>query len=379
MWIVPSLVYWSSLGVVVYTYAGYPALIYALSRLRPRSVRRAPIEPEVSIILSAYNEEANIARKLDNLLALDYPAAKRQIIVVSDGSTDHTDEIVSGYDGVELVRAPHGGKPTALNRGVKQARGEIVVFCDARQRIALDALREMVACFADDEVGAVVGDTLLEARSGPGFYWAYERMIRIAEGRVASAVGGSGALMGVRRALYVELPPDVLLDDVFTPMQVVLQGYRVVYQPEVKLFDSEASVSGEFARKARTLAGNYQILRYIPQILDPTKNMVFMQYMSHKVGRLICPFALLGLLCSNVALVATGAPPWPWYVATLGAQLAGYGLALRGALAGERAGALARVSHTFVVLNAAAVEGLRRFLRGDLSWTTADRAVSATR
>lgn len=373
MWIVPSIVYWSSLGIVGYTYAGYPLLIQALARLRPRPVRSAAGEPSISVVLAAYNEEANIGRKLENLLSLDYPRDKLQIIVVSDGSTDRTDEIVGTFAerGVELLRVPHGGKPAALNRGVEAAHGEVVLFCDARQRIANDALRAMAPLFGDPQVGAVVGDTLLEATRGPGFYWAYERRIRLAEGAVDSVVGGSGAMMGVRRHLYTPLPKDVLLDDVFTPMQIVLQGYRVLYHPDVQVFDQEASVSGEFSRKARTLAGNYQLMRYIPDVLRPAKNRVFIQYLSHKVLRLACPFALLGLLASNTWLVATGAPGWPWYTLTLGGQLAAYGLALKGALAGDRAGRLSRVAHTFVVLNAAAVEGLRRYLRGDLSWTTA--------
>jgi cellulose synthase/poly-beta-1,6-N-acetylglucosamine synthase-like glycosyltransferase len=379
MWLVPSVVYWSSLAVVGYTYVGYPLLIEALARLRSRPVRAGAAEPSVSVVLAAYNEEAHIARKLENLLSLDYPRDKLQIIVVSDGSTDRTDEIVAGFAprGVQLLRVPHGGKPAALNRGVDAAGGEIVLFCDARQRIAQDALRAMAPLFGDPQVGAVVGDTILEARSGPGFYWAYERRIRLAEGAVDSVVGGSGAMMGVRRHLYAPLPPDVLLDDVFTPMQIVLQGYRVLYHPDVRVYDQEASVSGEFSRKARTLAGNYQLLRYIPDILHPAKNRIFVQYMSHKVLRLVCPFALLGLLASNGWLVATGAPGWPWYALTLSGQLAAYGLALRGAVAGEGAGRMARVAHTFVVLNAAAVEGLRRYLRGDLSWTTARRAARA--
>ena len=373
-----SLAFWVLLGIVVYTYAGYPALIYLLSRVRPRGLQRAPLEPRVSIVLAAHNEEAHIGRKLENLLGLDYPREKLQIIVVSDGSTDRTDEIVArcGAKNVELVRVPHQGKPTALNAGVARASGEIVVFCDARQHIAQDALRAMVSYFADLKVGAVVGDTLLEAKAGPGFYWAYERIIRIAEGKVDSVVGGSGSLMGIRRHLLSPLPAEALLDDLVTPMRIVLQGYRVLYRPDVRVYDREASVSGEFARKARTLAGNYQALRYVPQMLNPMKNRIFFQYLSHKVLRLVCPFALLGLLAVNIALVARGGAGWTWYVATLAAQVAAYGLALRGALAGERAGRLARVSHTFVVLNAAAVEGLRRFLTGKLTWTTVRHGAS---
>jgi cellulose synthase/poly-beta-1,6-N-acetylglucosamine synthase-like glycosyltransferase len=372
MWFLPSALYWSSLSLIGYTYAGYPLLIYGLSRVRPRQPRQGAIEPTVSVVLAAHNEQAHLERKLENLLSLDYPAEKLQVIVASDGSTDATCEIARRYAerGVVLLDLPHGGKPRALNAGVEQARGELVLFTDARQRIEAHALRLTTGFFADPQVGAVVGELQLESRQGPGVYWAYEKLIRVAEGRFDSVVGGSGCYTAIRRHLYEPLPEDTLLDDVVTPMRIVLQGYRVLYRPEIRVFDEEASVQGEFARKARTLAGNFQLLRQMPELLDPRRNRLFLQFLSHKVLRLAGPLALAALLGSNLWLVVTGAPPWPLYAATLGGQLAGYGLALYGAVAGERAGRLARVSHTFVTLNAAAVEGLCRYLKGDLAWTT---------
>jgi cellulose synthase/poly-beta-1,6-N-acetylglucosamine synthase-like glycosyltransferase len=376
MWILPSALYWSSLSLIGYTYAGYPLLIYALSRIRPRESRRAAIEPTVSVVLAAHDEEENLERKLENLCSLDYPREKLETLVVSDGSSDRTVEIARGFAdrGVKVIELPAGGKPRALNAGVERARGEIVLFTDARQRIEENALRLTTAFFADPGVGGVVGELQLESKQGPGVYWAYEKLIRVAEGRFDSVVGGSGCYTAIRRHLYQPLPEDTLLDDVVTPMRIVLQGYRVLYRPEIRVFDREASVKGEFARKARTLAGNFQLLRQMPELLDPRRNRLFLQFLSHKVLRLAGPLALAALFGSNLWLVATAAPPWPFYVATLAGQLAGYGLALRGALEGEKAGRLARVSHTFVTLNAAAVEGLRRYLKGDLSWTTARRS-----
>jgi poly-beta-1,6-N-acetyl-D-glucosamine synthase len=378
MWAIPSALYWSSLGCLGYTYVGYPAMIYLLSRLRTRTVRRAPIEPTVSVVVAAFNEGASIARKLDNLLALDYPREKVQIIVVSDGSTDGTEAIVEGYRErqVELLKLPHAGKPTAINEGVEHARGEVVVFCDARQSFSADALRVMAEFFADAQVGAVVGELQLEATRGPGVYWAYEKLIREAEGRFDSVVGGSGCFLAIRRHLFVRIPADSLLDDMYTPLQIVLQGYRVLHRPEIKVYDQEASISGEFSRKARTLVGNFQLVQHLPQLLHPLKNRLFVQFVSHKLLRLACPYALATLLASNVVLVVTFAPPWPLYVMTLAGQVLGYGLALRGALEGEKAGRLARVSHTFVTLNLAAVEGLRRYLQGNLAWTTMKRGAS---
>ena len=377
MWLVASAVYWSSLAVIGYTYAGYPLLVYGLSRLRPRAARSADIEPTVSVVLAAHNESAHLRAKIAGLLALDYPADKLEIIVVSDGSTDDTDEIVGSFAdrGVILERIERpSGKPTALNRGVARATGELVLFCDARQRVSPGALRALVRLFADPDVGAVSGELHMPGERGPGVYWRYEAFIRAHESNVDSLVGATGALYAIRRKLYRMLPEDTLVDDMFTPLQIVLRGYRVVFEPGATLYDVEASPAGEFARKARTLAGNFQLLRHLPQVLHPLRNRVFFQLVSHKLMRLACPFALAGLFASNVVLVLTFAPGWPIYVLSLGGQMVAYALALRGAMAGERAGKLARVSHTFAVLNLAAVEGLRRFLVADLAWTGAGPA-----
>lgn len=376
MWLVSSAVYWSSLAVIGYTYAGYPLLVYALSRLRPRATRAAEIEPTVSVVLAAHDESAHLRAKIESLLALDYLADKLEIIVVSDGSTDATDEIVASYAdrGVILERIERpSGKPTALNRGVARARGELILFCDARQQVSRGALRALVRLFADPDVGAASGELHMPGARGPGVYWRYEAFIRARESKVDSLVGATGALYAIRRKLYRMLPEDSLVDDMFTPLQIALRGYRVVFEPGAALYDVEASPAGEFARKARTLAGNFQLLGHLPRVLHPLRNRLFFQFVSHKLMRLVCPFALAGLLASNVVLVLTFAPGWPLYVLTLAGQIGAYALALRGATAGERAGKLARVSHTFAVLNLAAVEGLRRFLVRDLAWTGAGR------
>jgi cellulose synthase/poly-beta-1,6-N-acetylglucosamine synthase-like glycosyltransferase len=372
MWLVPTALYWSSLGLVLYTYGGYPLLINVLARLRGRGVRTGSIEPTISVVLAAHNEGQRLAAKLDNLLALDYPQEKLQVVVVSDGSTDETDAVLARYrehDVVALRLESRMGKAEAINRGVQRASGEVVVFCDARQRVDPGALRAIVPLFADPQVGAVSGELTIADQRGPGVYWAYEKLIRAAEGRVDSVVGATGALFAIRRHLFKEIPRGTLLDDLFTPMQIVLQGYRVLFQPQARVYDEEATVGEEFSRKARTLAGNFQLLSIMPELLDPRRNRILLQFVSHKLLRLACPAALVTLLGANIALVMTGAPGWPLYVASLGGQLAGYGMAAYAALAGERAGRLPRISHTFVVLNAAAVEGLRRYLKGDFAWT----------
>ncbi len=380
MWTIPTLTYWGSLGLIAYTYGGYPALLLGLSKLKKIARQGAlrpvepPVEPTVSVVLAAHNEQGRIAAKLDNLLSLDYPKEKLEIVVVSDGSTDETDAIVESYAdrGVSLERneTPQG-KAVALNRGVARASGELLLFCDARQRIDPQALRRLVSWFADPNIGAVSGELQLDTGKGPGAYWAYERLIRNAESAIDSVVGATGALYALRRHLYRDLPADCLLDDVFTPMQIVLQGYRVTIDSEAKVYDDEASVKGEFSRKARTLAGNYQLLQQLPELLDPRKNRLFLQLVSHKLLRLACPFALVTLFSSNAYLVLTAAPGWPVYATTLAGQLVGYGLAAKALLLGdEKAGKLTKLSQTFVTLNAAAVEGLRRFVKGELSWTS---------
>jgi biofilm PGA synthesis N-glycosyltransferase PgaC len=374
MWLATSAVFYSSLAVVAWTYAGYPMLVYGLARLRPRIPRTAEIEPTLSVVLAVRDERAHLAAKLENLLALDYPAGRREIIVVSDGSTDGTEELVASFAdrGVILERTGRRvGKPAALNRGVARATGELVVFCDARQQIDARALRALARPFADPEVGAVSGELRLPSTKGPGMYWRYEAFIRAQESKVDSLVGATGALYAIRRRLFRPLPEDTLVDDMFTPLQIVLRGYRVLFEPDAVMHDVEVAPASEFKRKARTLAGNFQLLRHLPQLLDPRRNRLFIQFVSHKLMRLACPFALAALLASNAVLVVTFAPGWPLYVMTLGAQLAGYGLALRGAVAGERASKVARLAHTFVVLNVAALEGLRRFIANDMSWTAA--------
>lgn len=373
MWITPTVVYWSSLGFLSYVYVGYPLGINVLSRLRRRKIQAGDHEPTVSFVLTSYNEEARIGRKLDNFLAQDYPAEKMEVIVVSDASTDGTDEIVRSYAdrNVVLERMPtNSGKGLCVNRGMELAKNEIAVLCDTRQRIDPGALRSMMSHFADDEVGAVSGNLMLGKEKGPGLYWAYEKAIRMAESSFDSVVGVSGAFYAIRRPLFHPLPEGLLLDDVFVPLNVVLDGYRVVLDPEAKFYDEEAPLEGEFARKARTLAGNYQLLKVLPDAVNPMRNRIFLQFASHKLARLVCPAALATLLLSNGVLVLTGAPGWPFYAASLAGQLTGYGLAAKGALQKEKAGKLARFARTFFLLNAAAVEGFRRYLKGDFAWTT---------
>lgn len=369
---IATTVFWSALNTVAYTYVGYPLAVGALSKLRPKPIKKDAVCPTISVVMAACNEAKTIRRKIENLLSIDYPVDKRQIVIVSDASTDDTDEIARSFvnRGVVFDRLEkQSGKPTALNLGVSLATGEIVIFCDARQRIDEHAFRELVSPFADPTVGAVSGELFIDGDKGPGLYWKYEKVIRSAESRLDSVPGATGALYAIRRALYEPLPKDLLLDDVFTPMQIILKGYRVVFESNAKVFDVEADHASEWRRKARTLAGNFQLLHYLPEILNPRKNRIFWQFASHKLLRLACPWALGGLFLSNLSLAAGLSPIRILYLPSLAAQCAAYGLALNGALRKEKCGSLSRTAHTFVLLNAAAVEGLKRYLKKDYTWT----------
>ena len=316
-----------------------------------------------------YNEEKNLPGKLTNLAELDYPADLLDVIVVSDGSIDGTNRILDAWDGSgrRSVKLPiHCGKAAALNAGAAEAKGEIIVFTDARQTIASDALKIIVANFADPCVGCVSGELMLRespaARSteGVGLYWRVEKNIRYWEGRVGSTVGATGALYAVRNELLVPIPQDLILDDVYVPLQVVRQGQRVVFEPRALAWDDFVpSPKQEFRRKLRTLTGNYQLLQVAPWILT-TSNPLFLQFICHKVLRLLVPFALLSLLISTLWL-REGV-----YGFVLALQLFFYALAALGIFRLQLGilSRLSRISLAFAVLNMAAGLAFVYFVTG---------------
>ena len=333
-------VFWISALLVGYVYVGYPLLIALLARFR-RSPRKEYFRPRtwpfISIIVAARNEGARLPARVRNLLETFYPG-EREIIVVSDGSTDGTAEALAPFaDDLRLIELPAGGKAQALNTGTAAARGEVLVFADVRQRFAEDALRELIANFTDETVGAATGQLVLDCEAGEsestvgdgvGFYWKYEKWQRRNESRVRSTLGATGAIYALRRQLWRPLPPDTLLDDVLAPMRTVLAGYRIVFDERAIAFDRAApDASVESRRKTRTLAGNYQILAIEPRLLVPFVNPVWWQYVSHKFGRLLVPWALVGLFASSVALAGKNA----LFTSALVLQLTFYGLAAIGA------------------------------------------------
>lgn len=308
---------------IIYTYAGYPLLIFIWAVFFPKKTAKVhnTCEPAISIVIAAHNEEHNIKKRMANLMAQDYPHDKMEIILVSDGSTDNTCRViekiikennaVSGnrYD-IKLIRLNENmGKAVALNTGVESAEGEFVIFTDARQEFEYDALRELVANFNDPFVGCVSGELVFykdgenRVPTEMGFYWNLEKMIRKMESRTGSVPGATGAIYAIRRSLFVPIPKDTLLDDVFVPMMVVFKGYRTIFDPDAVAWDIPSKhVSQEKARKIRTLVGNYQLLELVPDLLIPNENPIFFRYFSHKICRLFVPFAFILFLLSSFML-----------------------------------------------------------------------------
>ncbi|HWC75841.1 MAG TPA: glycosyltransferase family 2 protein, partial [Blastocatellia bacterium] len=353
-----KFLFWVSIAVLLYTYIGYPLAIWILARVRRPAVRKAPITPRVSVVVACHKEAAAIKSRISNLLESDYPADLLEVIVVSDGSNDGTSDAAreSNSDRVRVLEyAVRQGKAVALNVGVEAASGETVVFADARQSFSPDAIRQMVSNFADPRVGAVSGAYSFGDAGGPiaqgaGFYWKYEERIRRSEASFDSMIGATGAIYAIRRSLWQPLPPQTILDDVYTPMQIALKGYRVVFEPGATAYDvAPPSTSREFARKVRTLTGNYQLCQLMPRLLLPTHRLFF-QFFSHKLTRLAAPFFLLALFASSLALAGEHLI----YQITLLAQAAFYASVIAGWVTRRRTRKLRlfNIAYVFSVMNA---------------------------
>jgi len=363
-------VFWGASGLIAYTYLGYAGWLWLRSRCRPHPVRLGSATPFVSIVMIVRNEAAVLPGKMRNLMGLNYPQNLSEIVVVSDGSTDSTNEILSRFAEDKRVRvilnSQLRGKAVGLNDAVQAARGEIVVFTDARQKIESDAVRLLVENFSDPYVGCASGELMLgephsgEAVKGIGLYWRIEKKIRELESASASMVGATGALYAVRSNLLVELPPETILDDVYIPLHVVRQGARVVFDDRARAWDlPDLGPAREFARKVRTLTGNYQLLQLAPWLLSSGNPLRF-EFVSHKLLRLVVPFALAAALVSSLQAGE------PIYRAAFVIQLAFYGLSML-AMVQLRKGVLARMADaafTFVILNTAALVAFANFVTG---------------
>ena len=364
-----AILFWVSLFLIGYAYAGYPLLLLVWPW--KKNTLRSPMEPRISVLIAARNEGRVIGEKISHLREVDYPASLRETIVVSDGSTDDTVEVLSAWQSDPDIRILHyvepRGKAYALNLGAAQATGEILVFNDARQRLAPDAIRQLLSNFADPSVGCASGElhfyTEGQSDRKATLYWKFERWLRAQESLVGSCIGATGAFYAIRRQCFRPMPEGLILDDVFTPLQIALQGYRVIHDPEAVLFDREAATEKqEFRRKVRTLSGNYQLLRKLPGLLS--FRFISFQFLSHKLLRLLVPLLLLACLLSSA--FAEGF----FYRLAFYAQVACYAAAIYGVLRGPRAPAWAALPASLVVLNSAALVAMLYFFRGkDANWS----------
>jgi glycosyltransferase involved in cell wall biosynthesis len=378
---VQTCAFWFAAFLMLYTYAGYPFWMYLRSRLEPRPLRQGPILPTVSIILAVHNGAALLRQKVAHLLSLDYPQDRMEIEIVSDGSTDGTDDILAEFQDprIKCFRcSEHSGKAAALNVGIENATGEILLFLDIRPWMERNALQLLISNFEDPRVGCVTGELVLHddghdagAQAVGGLYWRYEQWIRNCEAKVDSPLGVYGGFYAMRRKLASALPEGTILDDMLQPLGVIRQGYRSVVDLRARVYDIwPKNLRGEFHRKVRTLAGNFQLLQLAPWLLSRQNRLRF-ELISHKLMRLLVP-VLLAILLASSALLANHSL---LYMGVLASQMVFYILAALGSARNIPVlTRLAGPASAFCMLNAAVVVGFYKFVftRGPLwkIWTS---------
>ena len=300
--------FWASLALLAWTHVLYPAFAAALARVAPRRVRKADIEPTVAVIVTAYNEEPVIARRIENLLELDYPREKLQIVVTSDASSDRTEEIALQYPDVRVISNPRGGKVAAQDSAVRQTDSEIVAFSDANATWSPDALRTLVRAFADDDVAYICGQLRILDADGSnkeGVYWRYEMVQRGAESALGSVTGGNGSIYAVRRADYVEVDPR-FGHDLSLPYLMVQRGRRAVYEPDAHAWEKPTpSNETEYRRKVRMFEHCWLIVLR-GKMLRRLGPLYWLEIVSHRLLRYGSGILHLVLLATSLALVSRG-------------------------------------------------------------------------
>ncbi|HYK04532.1 MAG TPA: glycosyltransferase family 2 protein [Thermoanaerobaculia bacterium] len=383
--IVAAVVFWVCLAVCVYIYFGYPALLWVVSRFRSKPVAEADVTPFVTFIVPAYNEERNIAAKIENTLGLDYPADKIEVLVMSNGSVDRTNEIVRGFTDprVQLVALPQPGKMEALNEGARLSRGEVLVFTDADFLLDHHTLREIARKFADPQVGGVCGarntSVVREGDAtgeGEGMYARWDKWQKVRESRIGSVFAADGLLYAIRRSLYTPITDPAQSDDMAISMRVVTQGYRLLYEPRATAYEKAVvKASEEFRRKIRITNHSVSALLKLGAPLV-TSGFYSVELLSHKLIRHFIAYFLIPLFVANVFLATASV----FYMVTLAGQLAIYGLALIGAFVRNRPIGRSRfftVPYYFCFVNAAAFFGILTMLRRHKTTAWSSRPMSA--
>jgi cellulose synthase/poly-beta-1,6-N-acetylglucosamine synthase-like glycosyltransferase len=373
--------FWGCLAGVVYTYLGYPLFLWILargSRPRPQAAPGQDSElPSVSLLIAAYNEEAEIERRLQNALAIDYPRDRFEIVIGSDGSSDATAGIVKSYadQGVRLLDyKERRGKASILNSAIPQLCGEIVLLSDANTDYDPQAARRLVRWFQDPRVGAVCGRLILTdpqtGRNADSLYWIYETFLKRCENRLDALLGANGAIYAIRRQQFAPIPIDTIIDDFVIPLLAKIRtGCSILYDEEALAYEeTPADIRAEFHRRSRIGAGGFQSLGLLWPLINPFRGWIALTFLSHKILRWLCPFFLLGMLISNAALALSVGSLYQY--ALLG-QVSFYAIAFLAGCAPPGPGFLKplRLTTMFANMNIAIFIGFWRWLRGSQSVT----------
>ena len=369
-----AVLFWLLLGGVFFAYAGYPLLLLLLTAFRRRAAPWTSQWPEVTLVIAAYNEAAILPEKIRNSLALDYPAGRLRLLVVTDGSSDGSETLLRQFSGVEVLHEPaRRGKTAALNRAMASVRTPLVVLCDANTELAPEALKLLLGHFADERIGAVAGEKRVRHSSGMGFaegwYWHYESLLKRLDARFYSVVGAAGELFALRTDLFRPLPEDTLLDDLELSLRIGLQGRRIAYEPAAYALEApSASLRDERTRKVRIAAGAFQLLQRLSwKALLRYPALAFQFWVRRWLRWVFCPPALpLLLLLNGLLALSHPAPLYDWL---FGAQLAAYGLAAIGALLLRRNKAffLTTVPFYFLFMNGCLLAGWWKYKKGQQS------------
>ncbi len=386
--LVIQLLFWTALGLLILTYALYPLIAYIGAQLK--KYREFDWDdnnlPSLSVVIAAYNEEAYIQAKIENTLSLDYPEHKKQIIIVTDGSTDKTNETVRKYPSCQLMfLAERNGKIAAVDRAMQQVSTPLTVLTDANAMLNKEALLKIVRHFKNLEVGAVAGEKKVRSgkeanASGENLYWRYESFLKNMDSKWNSVVGAAGELYAIRTNLYEEVPSDTILDDFMITLQIAKRGFKVAYEPQAYAIESASlNLHEEMKRKIRICAGGFQSIYRLGDLANPLKyGTLSIQYLIHRVFRwTVAPVALIALLLSSLWLTVQGVG---LYAVFLGLQMLFYGQALNGLLKADKAKTFPGfyVPLYFVVMHWCVFPGLWRYWRGQQSvnWSKAKRAAN---